>query len=226
MLKPAGGILRSDKLVDDATRKHLLSLPVTVEEKVDGANVGLWFDSNNTMQLQNRGELIGKQAHPQFDPFKAWAAARHYRFKEVLGKIYILFGEWCYARHTVFYDRLPDFFLGFDIFDRDTNCFLAVPQRNAFLESLQVAGVPHIYSGILNSMDNLQDLTGSSALGPEPMEGVYIRLDNPTCLSKRAKYVRECFLQSDDLHWSKRRLETNRLKRAENKVPILSESRQ
>ena len=37
MLKPAGGILRGDKLVDDATRQQLLLHPVTVEEKVDGA---------------------------------------------------------------------------------------------------------------------------------------------------------------------------------------------
>jgi hypothetical protein len=174
------------------------------------------------MQLQNRGELIGSQAHPQFDPLKAWAAARHHRLNEVLGEKYILFGEWCYARHTIFYDRLPDFFLGFDIFDRDENCFLSVPRRNNFLESLQVARVPHIFSGILNSTDNLHDLIGTSELGPERMEGVYIRLDNPTCLSKRAKYVRQCFLQEDDLHWSKGHMGKNRLKQTEIKVSSLS----
>lgn len=225
MLKPAGGVLRGDKLVDDATRQQLLSHPVTVEEKVDGANVGLWFDRDNSMRLQNRGELIGSQAHPQFDSLKAWAAVRHYQFNQVLRNRYILFGEWCYARHTVFYDRLPDFFLGFDIFDRDANCFLAVPKRNKYLESLQVAVVPHIYSGTLESIGKLQSLIGSSNLGPEPMEGVYIRLDSPTCLSKRAKYVRQSFLQPDELHWSKRRLETNRLKRTGIRLSNLSEGR-
>jgi len=225
MLKPAGGILRGDKLVDDATLQQLLLHPVTVEEKVDGANVGLWFDRGNSMQLQNRGELIGAQAHPQFDPLKAWAAIRRYQFSQVLGKRYILFGEWCFSRHSVYYDRLPDFFLGFDIFDRDANCFLAVPKRNNYLESMQVVIVPHIYSGNLESIRKLQDLVGNSNLGPEPMEGVYIRLDNPTCLSKRAKYVRQSFLQPDDLHWSKRRLETNRLKQTENRLSTLSESR-
>ena len=225
MLKPAGGILRGDKLVDDATRQQLLSHPVTVEEKVDGANVGLWFDRNNTMQLQNRGELIGTQAHPQFDPLKAWAAIRHYQLNQFLGKRYILFGEWCFARHNVYYDRLQDFFLGFDIFDLEANWFLAVPKRHNYLESIQVAVVPHIYSGMLESINKLQDLVGNSNLGPNPMEGVYIRLDNPNCLSKRAKYVRQSFLQPDELHWSKRRLETNRLKQAESRSSKLAESR-
>jgi hypothetical protein len=31
---------------------------------------------------------------------------------------HILFGEWCRAQHSVFYSRLPDYFLAFDIWDR------------------------------------------------------------------------------------------------------------
>ena len=38
---------------------------------------------------------------------------------EILSEKFILFGEWCYAQHSIFYDRLPDWFLGFDIYDKD-----------------------------------------------------------------------------------------------------------
>ena len=36
----------------------------------------------------------------------------------------VLYGEWLYARHTVVYDKLPDWFLAFDVFDSRKGKFM------------------------------------------------------------------------------------------------------
>ncbi len=53
--------------------------------------------------------------------------ARRHRgdLARVLGTQYILFGEWLAARHTVAYDKLPDVFVAFDVFDKQQGLFVS-----------------------------------------------------------------------------------------------------
>jgi hypothetical protein len=44
---------------------------------------------------------------------------------QVLGRQYILFGEWLAAQHSIAYDSLPDLFLAFDIYDKEAGRFLS-----------------------------------------------------------------------------------------------------
>ena len=41
------------------------------------------------------------------------------------GSTRVLYGEWLCARHTVAYDKLPDWFVAFDIFDVPAGRFLS-----------------------------------------------------------------------------------------------------
>jgi ATP-dependent RNA circularization protein (DNA/RNA ligase family) len=209
-----GELVRGDKLIDEAARARLLSEPVTVEEKVDGANVGISFDADGSLRLQNRGNLIANRSHPQFDPLKSWAEQRRYRLRETLGEGLMLFGEWCYARHTIPYEALPDYFLAFDVYDRQAAAFLSVEQRDLVLDELELAATPRLFQGRLGSLERLLGLLGPSRLGAEPMEGLYVRLDDGDWLALRAKLVRPRFLQVDEQHWSARPLERNRLRAA------------
>jgi len=67
--------------------------------------------------------------------------AWHTRFA-VLGARYIMYGEWMYAKHTVFYDRLPHTFLEFDVYDRKARVFLSTKARRALLTGLPIMPVP------------------------------------------------------------------------------------
>jgi hypothetical protein len=104
-----------------------------VEEKVDGANVGIHFSSDGGLVLQCRGHLITEGMHPQFDLFKQWATAKQNAFAERLERKYILFGEWMYAKHTIHYQCLPHYFLAYDICDKQTNEFLDHERRMRLL---------------------------------------------------------------------------------------------
>ena len=123
---------------------------LVVEEKIDGANSGVSFDDRGQLQLQSRGHfLTGGPRERHFHLLKTWAATHQDGLREALGARYIMYGEWMYARHTVFYDWLPHYFLEFDILDRETGAFLDTPSRRALLEGLPVVGVPVLHAGAL-----------------------------------------------------------------------------
>ena len=120
------------------------------EEKVDGANCAFSFTASGEPQLQSRGHILrGGAREGQFNLFKAWVDTQQDAFRRVLGARYIVYGEWCYAKHTVFYDRLPHYFLEFDVFDCEGSMFLSTPARRSLLDSLPIVSVPVVHEGPL-----------------------------------------------------------------------------
>jgi hypothetical protein len=70
------------------------------EEKVDGANAAFSFDANDRLLLQSRGHpLLGGPREAQFALFKAWTQTHEQAFREVFGRRYVVYGEWCFAKH-------------------------------------------------------------------------------------------------------------------------------
>jgi hypothetical protein len=122
-----------------------------------------------------------------------------------------LFGEWCYARHTVSYDALPDHFLGFDVYDREAARFYCVERRDATLTEVLTVPIPRVFAGTLVNLDSLQALLGQSAVGSGPAEGLYVRLDRDGWLERRAKLVRPEFVQAISEHWTRQALTANQL---------------
>ncbi|CAM2005202.1 RNA ligase family protein [Acanthopleuribacter pedis] len=122
---------------------HLVGKTLVLEEKMDGANAGISFDSDGNLLLQSRGHyLTGGYRERHFNLFKTWAAAHQQALWECLGDHHVLYGEWCYAKHTVYYDQLPHYFLEFDILDSRDGRFLDTPSRHAALAGSPVVSVP------------------------------------------------------------------------------------
>lgn len=114
-----------------------------VEEKLDGANVGISFTSGGELLLQSRGHyLVGGGRERQFGPFKRWASAHEARLLALLEDRYVMYGEWLYAKHSVSYDRLPHWFFEFDIYDRGAQVFLSTPRRREMLAGSPIVSVP------------------------------------------------------------------------------------
>lgn len=203
-------ISRTDKLLNAENRECLLSHIVTVEEKIDGANLGISFDSSGDLLLQNRGQYLLPPLGGQWKPLPNWIAAHQEKLFDVLEDRYILFGEWCYARHSVFYSKLPDWFLGFDIYDTAAQRYLAVLPRDVLLKQAQIASVPKIKHGRF-SLDEFESLLGPSAFGEDLCEGLYFRYDVGNWLKIRAKFVRPSFTQAIDRHWSNGQIQNNRI---------------
>lgn len=202
--------IRDDKILSAAERDEFLRHNITVEEKVDGANLGISFNEDGHLYVQNRGQFLHLPAYGQWKKLNEWLNPRIDILFEDLTDRYILFGEWTYAQHSVFYDRLPDWFLAFDIYDKIIGRFFSCTRRDELRKKMQIAKVPTIASGHFTIID-LEKLLSHSKLGLQPAEGLYLRLDEDQWLLKRAKLVRPEFIQSLEGHWSRSTIRQNLL---------------
>ena len=138
-----------DHDLDQVDVESLVSGTLVWEEKLDGANTAFSFTEAGDLQLQSRGHILrGGSREAQFAMFKAWAETHQAAFLKAVGHRYIVYGEWCFAKHTVFYDWLPHFFLEFDVYDRRTEKFLSTPARRKLLQGLPVVSVPVVHEGL------------------------------------------------------------------------------
>ena len=136
---------------------------LVIEEKCDGANSAVSFGESGELLLQSRGHyLTGGYRERHYNLMKQWAMAHRDRLYDLLGTKYIMYGEWVYAKHTVFYDALPHYFLEFDILDRESGVFLDTPTRHAMLKDTPVVSVPVLGEGYYNSKEEMLNLLGQS----------------------------------------------------------------
>ena len=204
--------VRDDKVMSNSERNRFLHHKLVVEEKVDGANLGVSFDSDGSIRAQNRGAYLHLPSSGQWKKLADWLAPRIDDLFEQLTDRYILFGEWCYAQHSVFYDRLPDWFLGFDLYDKQVGRFLSCGRRDALFLSTRICQVPTIECATITIPD-LRRLLSQSKFGNQQSEGLYLRFDQGDWLAQRAKIVHPAFIQSAVQHWSRSGIKPNRLSR-------------
>jgi ATP-dependent RNA circularization protein (DNA/RNA ligase family) len=205
------GAPRDDKVLSLEDAAEFLSHSVAVEEKVDGANIGISLSDDDELRVQNRGSFLSWSfLHPQFKPLPRWIGTHRRILTDCLGANLILFGEWCYATHSLQYTRLPDWFLAFDVYDRAVGKFWSVERRNALATKMGLATVPLLARGKFNTV-NIKRLLGPSRLTDGPAEGIYLRWDRGDFLERRAKLVRAEFTQAITEHWSRAAIRPNQL---------------
>ncbi len=203
---------RNDKVLSKIERDVLLSHDVIVEEKLDGANLGISVGPDGNLRVQNRGHYLQRPYQGQFSRLEKWLQRHEDAFFDALGENLIAFGEWCSARHSLNYSTLPDWWLLFDIYDRSSQTFWSTVRRNIWATNCGVETVPTLHGGRTN-LSALQALvdTSESRFRSGGIEGVVIRAENESTLLNRAKLVRADFLQTIDIHWRSRMLEWNQL---------------
>ncbi len=206
---------------DEIRGKYLV-----LEEKVDGANCGVSFSGDGKMFLQSRGHFLnGGYGERQFDLFKLWAGCIEDRLRRVLGDRYVMYGEWLYAKHTVFYDRLPHYFMEFDIFDKKEERFFSTEKRREFLSEVPfIRSVRVLTEGYCEELGPIEKWIGPSLFisGDAErsfraqcqkgradvglavrqtdltgiMEGIYIKVEEGDYVTDRLKFVRGSFLNT------------------------------
>jgi len=212
-----------DEDLDSAPFDLVAGQFVVIEEKLDGANSGISFSPEGQLLLQSRGHFLdGGARERHFNLFKTWANTHKQVLWGVLGTRYVMYGEWVYAKHTIFYDLLPHYFMEFDILDKDSRVFLSTAERHRLLERSPVVSVPVLYSGPAVSIAHLKSLIGHSLYkssqwkdqlleaarskrldadrassetdSSDLMEGLYIKVESSNKVAGRYKYIRASFL--------------------------------
>lgn len=153
-----------------------------------------------------------------------------------------MYGEWMYAKHTIYYDNLPHYFFEFDIYDKVNKKYLDTETRHKMLEGSPIISVPVLSKGSFNKMEDvLKCITNSNYITENHktnldievernnlrkeeiiyndsmlMEGLYIKVEENGEVVDRMKYVRYSFYQSvqeSDSHWLERPIIPNKLNR-------------
>ena len=150
---------------------------VTVEEKIDGANLAIYLDEDGgSFVCQNRGHVVHDQTASQWSGLSKFLETHadelrslFYGIDDVLAAAasalsaqppvppatssapplwsrWVLYGEWCAARHSLWYQALPSSFIAFDLYHSGSGTFLATNQRDAAILQLcpNLAIVPRL----------------------------------------------------------------------------------
>ena len=213
----ASGSPRDDKVLSLEDAETLLAGEVVIEEKIDGANLGFSIGSDGLLCAQNRGQYLLPPFTGQFAQLGKWLELHQGRLLGALTQSSIVFGEWCAARHSLNYDQLPDWWLMFDVYERETERFWSTVRRNELSVLVGVSVVPCVYQGrVTMAQLKKHTLKELSRFRQGDAEGVIVRSEDTMWLQKRAKLVRPNFTQSITQHWRNRAVEWNRITYAQD----------
>lgn len=207
-----GAATRDDLIMTPADANAFLSASpgqlLVVQEKVDGANLGVSIDpATLALRAQNRSHFVNSASHLQFKGLQHWLEEHREALWPLLSQgggdlggadsfgRFVLFGEWCSVAHSIHYVQLPDVFVAFDLYDSVRQRFLSSQRLRALLEGTGISMVRDLLQGSKFSSQQLAALVDSpSQYYDGPVEGVYVRKDEGEWLIDRAKIVRADFL--------------------------------
>lgn len=200
------GASSDDKIMEDEDYNDLIGETLVFTEKLDGSNVCL--TSDNVFSRSHSGP----PTHKSFDPLKAI----HANVKHSIPSGLSVFGEWCYAVHSIKYTMLQHHLNIFGIRDDSYGEWWDWDDVELMADELGVPTVPVLLVGAIDNKEKLKFIIESfsklsSVYGPE-REGFVVRkfcnvrAENGK-LKGLAKWVRENHVQTDE-HWKRKVLET------------------
>lgn len=108
---------------------------VVVTEKMDGENTSMYRDYIHARSIDGR-------SHPSRDYVKQF----HARICHEIPEGWRVCGENLFAKHSIGYDKLPDFFMGFSVWNERNIC-LSWTETLEWFELLGITPVPTLYVG-------------------------------------------------------------------------------
>lgn len=180
--------------------KKLITGRVTIEEKIDGANVGIIGD-NGIFRLQKRGSLVDTSEHPQFNRFKSWIMDKWYSESLSIENGVIVYGEFMWATHHIYYDYLPDWFVCFDVYKNGK--YMNRQEKEEYCRQKNFEIIPLIYEGYIDNIIHLESFVrGKSEYSTDhDREGIVVKNSRKQMRGKIVvpEFVKE--INEDGTHW-------------------------
>lgn len=189
-LPDSPGMASDDKVLADLSAFE--GVPLVVTEKADGENTN-WTRDDFWARSPDSNH------HPTRDYVKAMWGARRWDIPPGIR----ISGENLYARHSIAYDDLPDFFLVFGVWDRGT--LLPWEETEEWAQLLDLHTVPVLYRG-----ESLTDARRAWAAqrNTETSEGFVLRtagrIEAADFRTRVAKWVRPQHVRTADHGWRHR----------------------
>lgn len=188
---------------------------VNIEEKIDGASVGMTTLEEYPL-IRNRDHILRKgyfkdtSAKKQFSSIWTWFYKNKKRFAKLKDAgPYSIYGEWCVAQHGIYYTKLPDWFIAYDIFDYEKKYFLSPVLARQILSDCGFATPTLFHQGMFDQSE--MELVELSNLRSEytegKLEGIYIKVYDDNKILQRFKLVRSDFERG--AFWNHKKMKRN-----------------
>ena len=195
---------------DDIELESALQFPFTcwVTEKVDGANMGVSWTSGPI--IRNRNNILKKgyikketPAKLQFRPAWNWIHEHGKEIRQIseqcLSNV-TLYGEWILVTHSIAYNKLPDWFLVYDIYSVEDNEYLAPNIVEDLLKDTNIKYIkPHKVT--FNSIEEIVEWSEKpSEYRSGIREGIVLKTTEGRFVDKTFKVVNKYFKRREDFN--------------------------
>lgn len=196
----------SDDKISDSV-DFLLNKEVVITEKLDGSNCSL---TNQNVFARTHATPA---RHASFNLIKS----KHAKIKYMISPDELIFGENCYAIHSIEYSELPSEFFTFGVLQG--NQWLSWNQVKSRAQELGLATAPELgvfnFTSLKELKKTVESLCSQSSIYGGPREGVVIRatceFSNEEFEKHVLKWVREGHVQTDE-HWSLQPIRPQKIK--------------
>lgn len=192
------GVTKDDRIMDAL---HFDGEEVIVTAKMDGENTTLYCDYMHARS-------VDYSPHES----RSMVKALHGRIAHDIPKGWRVCGENLYAKHSIKYENIDDYFLVFSVWD-DKNTCLSWDETLVWAELLGLKTVPLLFEGLWN--EKLIRCLYKPELNGDPMEGYVVRLRDAFSYREFrrcvGKMVRAGHVQTHG-HWMRNAVEPNKLR--------------
>jgi len=174
---------------------------VSVSWKMDGENASCYSDHYHARSLDSKH-------HPSRD----WMKSFHGSIKHLIPENWRVCGENLYAKHSIHYDDLPSYFMGFSIWN-DENICLSWKETLEWFELIGICPVETVWEGPFEEFIAQHETIDALVTGN--IEGYVVRniesFHYADFSSNVCKVVREGHVQTDK-HWMHQAIIPNQMK--------------
>jgi hypothetical protein len=192
-------ITTDDKILRDTS--IFTNKTVVVTEKMDGENTTLYPNYYHARSIDGKDH---ESRH--------WLKRLHSQIKYNIPEGWRICGENLYAKHSIYYNRLPSYFLVFGIYDQHNIC-LSWQETKAWCSLLELEYVPELYLGVWDESFIKTCYRSKSTCG-NTQEGYVVRIADEFHFNNFdksvAKFVRKNHVQTDK-HWMQTQVIPNKL---------------
>ncbi len=176
---------------------------VVITEKMDGENTTMYRDYIHARSLDSRHH-----------PSRSWVKNLHRRIAHQIPEAWRICGENLYARHALYYDSLPSYFMVFSIWD-DQDMALSWDDTVEWCEMLELLHTPVLWRGMWD-----EALVRELDVDTSTQEGFVVRLarsfHRDEFASALAKWVRAGHVNEGETHWMYAEITPNQLQSDES----------
>lgn len=194
------GATSDDKILKDDNMFEGKKIVVTT--KMDGENTTIYPD----------GSFHARSLDSKHREYHSFLLKEIPNFSYQIPKGYRICGEYLYAKHSIYYEDLEDYFLVFSIWDEKNNC-LSWEDTKIIAKELGLKTVPELFVGNFN-IDKIKEIAKKTI--EEGQEGIVVRTFDSYPYEEFdkniAKVVRKGHVQTDT-HWSYSQIIPNKLKK-------------